>query len=188
LQPSGSINPAQRGIDSSACTAFYLEEGYRVRGFFVDYGQFAARCEFASAKSIATHFSVPLSRLEWSGLSVKGEGYIPGRNAFLLISALMECPDLSGIIALGIHSGTNYSDCTPAFLRRMQDLFDTYSKGRIQIGAPFLAWKKIDIWKYCQARCLPVHLTYSCERGSKKPCGACLSCRDVEALRACPSQ
>jgi 7-cyano-7-deazaguanine synthase len=46
------------------------------------------------------------------------------------------------------------------------------------LGAPFATWTKQDIIAYCRTRNVPVHLTYSCERGTEPPCGTCLSCKD----------
>lgn len=173
------------GIDSSACVAFYLKQNFSVRCMFIDYGQVAAQREFPSAKAIAKHYNVPFSRLTWSGIHKKNSGLVFGRNVFLLVSTLMEMPKYTGIIAIGAHSGTNYYDCAPAFFRKMQSIFDAYTKGRIQIGVPFLKWTKRDIMTFCRSYRVPLELTYSCERGLDQPCGQCLSCRDLEILNAC---
>lgn len=172
------------GIDSTACAAFYLQRGFSVRAVFVDYGQIAARREEEAAKAVARNYQIHLLKLRWSGLSQKNAGLITGRNAFLLFAAFMEMPEDVRILALGIHSGTQYRDCSPLFIRKVQSLFDTYTGGRLQIGAPFLKWTKADIWTYCRSQGVPVELTYSCERGQDQPCGQCLSCRDLEALNA----
>lgn len=173
------------GIDSTACIAFYLRKNFSVCCLFIDYGQAAAQREFLSAKAIAKHYHVSLARLTWSGLHRKNAGLVFGRNAFLLISALMEMPRYSGIIAIGAHSGTNYYDCTSTFFHKMQSIFDSYTKGMIQIGVPFLKWTKHDIMKFCRSYKVPISLTYSCELGLDQPCGQCLSCRDLEILNAC---
>ena len=173
------------GIDSAACVAFYLKENFSTRCMFIDYEQAAGQREFRSAKAIAKHYRVHFSRLTWSGLHKKNAGLVFGRNAFLLVSALMEMPRYTGIIAIGAHSGTNYYDCTSAFFRKMQSIFDAYTKGRIQIGVPFLKWTKGNILAFCRSYKVPLELTYSCERGLDQPCGQCLSCRDLEILNAC---
>jgi 7-cyano-7-deazaguanine synthase len=98
----------------------------------------------------------------------------------------MEFGKRNGIIALGVHAGTPYIDCSQEFIKAIQSTFDDYSDGRIRIGAPFVEWKKQDIWLYCQEKQVPVKLTYSCEKGCKPPCGRCLSCRDRKALYALP--
>ena len=107
-----------------------------------------------------------------------------GRNAFLLFSALMKFKARSGIIAIGVHSGTPYFDCSMSFVQSMQSMFDNYTDGRIRVGAPFIEWTKRDIWNYCNDRQVPLQLTYSCEEGHNSPCGQCLSCRDRDALDA----
>lgn len=173
------------GIDSAACVAFYLEQNFGVHGVFVDYGQVAAERELGAAKAVAMHYHIRIDRLAWTGLHTKKGGLIVGRNAFFLVGALMELPNSTGIVAIGIHSGTEYVDCDPIFVRRMQSMFDAYTNGRAQIGAPFLKWTKRDIWTFCRSHEVPVELTYSCELGLDQPCGKCLSCRDLELLHAC---
>lgn len=172
------------GVDSTACVAFYLEHHFPVSGMFVDYGQASAQREIKAAKSVACHYDIPLSKIVWSGLRRKKSGFICGRNAFLLIGALMEFPQDAGILAMGIHSGTLYLDCAQSFISKMQSIFDIYTQGRIQIGTPFLKWTKGDIWTYSKAQGVPLELTYSCEIGTDQPCGLCLSCHDLEGLYA----
>jgi 7-cyano-7-deazaguanine synthase len=154
-------------------TAFYLELGFSLRSIFIDYGQLANAREAAAAEAVARHFGVPLSKVLWSGISGKTHGLIQGRNAFLLLGALLELPDYAGILAVGIHAGTPSLDCGPEFMRDMQCLFDLYTQGRVQIGTPFLKWSKAAIWDFCNTRQVPLDLTYSCECGTDQPCGRC---------------
>ena len=107
-----------------------------------------------------------------------------GRNSLLLNVALIVFPFKTGLISLGIHSGTNYSDCTEKFIVEMQDIFNIYTNGRIQIDAPFLKWNKNQIWEFLKSQNVPLHFTYSCELGEKQPCGKCKSCNDLEVLYA----
>ena len=172
------------GIDSAACVAFYLEQHREVHGLFVDYGQVAARKELRASRTIAEHYSIQHSRVKLSGVKEKGEGLIVGRNALLLVAALLEASSNTTIIALGVHSGTTYSDCTPSFIKKMQSLFDLYTGGVVQIGVPFIKWQKGDIWSYARSHGVPLKLTYSCERGLRQPCGRCLSCRDLGEINA----
>lgn len=172
------------GIDSTACMAFYLSQDFPVRAAFVDYGQVAANREANAAKDVAKYYQVPLERFKCLGFHKKKAGLICGRNAFLLVTALMEISDNVGILAIGVHAGTNYLDCGPLFIRKMQTIFDMYTGGRVQIGTPFLKWTKREIWMYCKSQAVPLKLTYSCERGVNQPCGRCLSCRDLKDLYA----
>jgi len=110
-----------------------------------------------------------------------------GRNAVFMLSALMEHPIVQGQIAIGIHAGPPYYDCTPAFLTGVQVLFDGYTNGRVKAAAPFLLMNKSEVWLYGQKAGLPMGITYSCERGGEKTCGRCASCRDRRRLNAVPN-
>lgn len=165
---------------------FYCSRGVKVRGLFIDYGQLSAKRELKAARQICTHYGIQITEVACSGCSDKTEGIVQGRNAFLLFAALMEFGRPSGIIALGIHACTPYIDCSSEFIKAIQSTFDDYTDGRVRLSAPFVEWKKQDIWLYCQEKQVPVKLTYSCEKGCKPPCGRCLSCLDRKALYALP--
>jgi len=170
------------GLDSSACVSFYINFGRPPLGLFIDYGQLAVDNELRSAKAVAEHYSIPFACLKWRGWLPKGEGLIQARNLFLISAALMERPETISVIALGIHAGTRYPDSSEHFLGCMQSVCDTYENGKVKLAAPFLEWNKADIHAYCLQENIPVHLTYSCERGGSLPCGECLSCKDRQLL------
>lgn len=171
------------GIDSACLIPFLAPAHGPLDCLFVDYGQPSAEREHAAASRIATHFNVSLSTRAVTAAKRKGPGMIAGRNAFLLLLALMEVPVSRSLIAIGIHSGTEYVDCSADFLGRMQGLADLYCHGTVRFLAPFVSWTKRDIWSYARTR-IPLHETYSCELGLGQPCGRCLSCSDLEALNA----
>lgn len=54
---------------------------------------------------------------------VFSDGLIMGRNLFLLSSALMYKRIKSGIIAIGIHAGTDYVDCGKAFIDNVNQVW-----------------------------------------------------------------
>jgi 7-cyano-7-deazaguanine synthase len=172
------------GVDSTACIDFYMEFGRPPYGLFIDYGQPAAAQEIRSATSVARHYSIPLKYLKLRGRKPKSAGLIAGRNSFLICTALMECPLSVSIIAMGIHSGTGYADCSESFLAHMQAAVDLLEPPRVHLAAPFITWTKADIYAYCHQRRVPIELTYSCEQGGLRPCGQCLSCKDREMLHA----
>src|SRR5882724_7570384 len=124
------------GVDSAACVQFFREVGRPTCALFIDYQQAAVRQEYAAAKALTEHFDVSLCCLRWRGTQRKGEGLVQARNAFLLIGALMECPVSVGAIAIGIHSGTSYADCSAPFVGHIQGLFDLYTHGRVRVVAP----------------------------------------------------
>lgn len=172
------------GLDSAACIAFYQGRGYLIHALHIDYGQSAATQEGAASSAIADHFRVSKHTLRLHGAHSKSSGLIQGRNAFLLLTALMEFSDRANVFAIGTHAGTAYGDCTANFVHSMQRIFDIYSDGVCRVAAPFIGWTKKDIWEFCVKEQIPIELTYSCEVGRKIPCGQCLSCKDSEVLRA----
>jgi len=151
---------------------------------FVDYGQAVGKSERHAAARIAAHYRSTHREVKLGGSTKKQAGVIRGRNALLLLTALAEWQSSSGTIALGIHAGTHYADCSATFISAMQRIFDLYSEGSLIAAAPFLKWSKRDMWEYCQTNGVPVHLTFSCEAREKTPCGQCKSCRDRAALYA----
>jgi 7-cyano-7-deazaguanine synthase len=170
------------GVDSTACVAYHLSRNSPVSAVFIDYGQSAAISEYRAAKAVSAHYKINLTKISISSRKKYGAGVIPGRNAFLLMLALMAFEGLGGLISIGVHSGTEYVDCSQHFIEHSQRIFDMYADGKIQISAPFLLWSKLDIWTYCKEANVPLELTYSCELGQVPPCAMCQSCMDITRL------
>ena len=166
------------GIDSAALLAFYLRQRFDVRALFVDFGQPAAKQESLAARAVCKHYDLRLSIITVESGAVFSAAEIPGRNAFLMFAAVLVRGVNPGIIAIGIHEGPPYYDCTEGFLKSIQTVSDGYAAGQIKVAAPFLKWSKQTIWEFCSKVGVPVDLTYSCERGGVRPCGRCLSCKD----------
>ena len=166
------------GIDSMACVEFYLEQGYTVEGLFFDYGQSAVKAESEAANKIATHYGIQLGTIQIPKLCSNSLGEIYGRNAIFAMCALGVNGYGAYKIAIGIHAGTSYSDCSVNFVDRINRLYDLYANGTIILEAPFVEWTKDQIISYCVNLSLPLELTYSCESSSEKPCGKCKSCLD----------
>ncbi|MEQ1871078.1 MAG: 7-cyano-7-deazaguanine synthase [Vicinamibacterales bacterium] len=189
-QSSGSLLPRlpgplilfSGGLDSLACIAYYRKLLLTPEALFVDYGQAPRKREASTAAALAKELGLPFHTISLSGMRPR-LGYIPGRNGLLLMLALMHASGRSGIVSIGIHRGSNYSDCTAQFIREVQDVYDLYSNGTLQIEAPFVEWTKGDVWTFLLAEGYPVSHTYSCETADA-PCGTCASCRDVRMLNA----
>jgi 7-cyano-7-deazaguanine synthase len=176
------------GVDSSCCVAFYLRMGYDVRCVFVDYGQPANKKEEKSAKAIANYYGVSVEIIRCSGPSTTFQGEIAGRNAFLIFASLLFGPQLTGMLVLGIHSGSIYYDCSEHFVSHLSDVLSGYRGGEVVLATPLLTWTKQDIYDFCVEQRVPTHLTWSCELGPSHPCGHCLSCKDRERLNVCASK
>lgn len=170
------------GLDSAALLAHYRGRRGGIRALHVDYGQPARTSEWAAARRIAAHYRVPIERVE-AGVGVAlSDGEFSARNALLVMLAASTLPHASQLVALGIHAGTSYYDCTPAFVADLQRILDGYFRGVVQLDAPFLNATKLDIYAVCRARRVPMRLTYSCETRSRRPCGECRSCLDRRRL------
>jgi 7-cyano-7-deazaguanine synthase len=170
------------GIDSSACAHFLVNQSMDVRGVFIDHGQAAAEMERHAAASIAAHLAVSLTCYRVSGSEPFSPGEITGRNAFLTFAALLFTRAQPGLLAMGLHAGTPYYDCSEPFVADIAKLVADHTDGRVSFVAPFLTWSKAQVYDYFVSAELPLRLTYSCESGNVPPCGKCASCRDRIAL------
>lgn len=154
-----------------------------VRGAFVDYGQAAAEPERRAVLAVAGQLSIVLDTFKIGVDQTLGAGELPYRNAFLIFTTLFLTRQQEGLLAIGVHAGTPYYDCSPNFVTSIATLVAEHSDGRVTVVAPFLDWTKRDIVTYCQREGVPIQLTYSCEAGHEPPCGRCLSCKDRIALK-----
>ncbi len=172
------------GIDSTACIAYFLARGNLVEALCADYGQPAARAEAESAKRIAAHFGVRLMEVRLKGIPWHCGGEpreYPARNLTLAALALNGSQD-NALIALGIHAGSRFPDCSEEFVERLDALMSFLSEGRIRFDCPFVSWAKLDVARWADAVGIPWHLTYSCERGTTPPCEECTKCRETAEI------
>ena len=72
------------GLDSTVAAALAAETFRLVRGLFYDYGQHAARREYAAAGRVAERYGIPLERIDlpWMGrfsesVLIEGKGEPP---------------------------------------------------------------------------------------------------------------
>ncbi|PKL56064.1 MAG: hypothetical protein CVV35_06545 [Methanomicrobiales archaeon HGW-Methanomicrobiales-6] len=170
------------GIDSTACLYYYLSAGYAVTPLYVDFGQSALENELESISAISDWYHVSPQIVHYSCSIAHGAGEICGRNAFLIFAALMANQNFCGSLAMGLHAGTPYYDCSERFASDIQRLLDGYSNGQIVFEAPFLKWTKKMVLQYGLDNNVPIDMTYSCEKGGDEPCGVCSSCLDRRSL------
>jgi 7-cyano-7-deazaguanine synthase len=176
------------GLDSTATINYYIDAGFKAETLFIDFGQPASRNELIALRKISKHYKIENSILRVRGFRPFKHGLVQGRNLFLISSALMFLRNEYGIIALGIHAGTNYMDCGSEFVERVNHLLDMYTGGKLVLGTPFINFTKPEIFEYCKIKKVPMGLTYSCELGLKQPCNICSSCKDLIKLYAGQNQ
>lgn len=177
---------ASGGLDSTACLAYYIAEGYSVRALWIDYGQAAALTEECAVEQVTAYYTIPLQKIRTTGIHWPTLGSelfeFRGRNLTLVSLACNTVPLEAGIIALGIHQGTDFADCTEAFRDQVNNLLIFLSDGSLRLDCPFIQWSKLDIARYALAHAVPIDITYSCEKGLYPPCKECMKCRDMQTI------
>lgn len=171
------------GVDSLCCAHFLQTQGFNLNLLFVDYGQAALEQERQAAKRVALHFKAALNEIKFRANAGYAEGELIGRNLFLYAAAIFSNTIDNGIVSSGVHSGTQYFDCSKSFHQELSILVANMTDGKIEFFAPFLSWSKVEVYKYALENNLPLGLTYSCESDSTLPCGECLSCQDRSMLQ-----
>lgn len=165
------------GLDSMACIKYYKDLNYDIDSVFFDYGQPSLKEEAISAKKVADYFDIPFTSYKITTPNLTDSGEFIARNTLLVFSAFAILGYGTYKIIIGVHDGTNYTDCSKLFLDKLNDLLVLHSNGKIICEAPFVNYYKSDIIHYIKKMDLPMELTYSCEIGDG-PCGKCLSCLD----------
>ena len=94
-------------------------------------------------------------------------GELVGRNAFLVFTRSLTRAR-PGILAMGIHGGTPYWDCSEGFAREMEKLVAEHTDGKVVFMAPFLTWTKSEVYEYFLTTGIDVSVTYSCEAGTSR--------------------
>jgi 7-cyano-7-deazaguanine synthase len=175
------------GIDSTSCVHFLQARGHDVEGLFIDFGQPAADLERRAVETLRSKLGVPTKTISVSGNTRFGSGEILGRNAFFVFSALLFRGHRDCQIVLGIHSGVSYFDTTSAFLSQINGVVQGYTNGSAVVSAPFIEWKKDDVYSYFLGTKIKLGDTYSCEAGEFPSCGECPSCLDRKRIECLPN-
>jgi 7-cyano-7-deazaguanine synthase len=184
---------ASGGIDSSVMMFLLKKDGHELMPLFIDYGQLAREKEWIAVKKISQHFSLNPQKMDISGfgdtipsgitnkkLDIERDAFLPTRNLlFLTVGAAYGYSKSVGVIAIGLLSSHIFPDQTEEFIQTAQQCLSSCLGIEINILAPLIALDKIDVLKLAQKYELPVGLTYSCHTGNDKPCGQCISCREI---------
>jgi 7-cyano-7-deazaguanine synthase len=169
------------GVDSALVTSLLCRNSWSVSALWVDYEQPAAASERTASRALAQHYAIEWHEVVVRGWRVPRTGEIPGRNDMLVATARACAPGSS--VAIGVHAGTAYADCSPSWLAAWRALLDVQYSGRVSLLAPLEALEKQQVLALARDGDVPLDLTYSCETGVS-PCGDCLSCRDRQAADA----
>jgi len=170
------------GVDSTALVQYYQSKNYKVKGVFIGYNQSSRAMEEDAVKRISKYYQIETEVVDL-GMSLKQyNGEIYGRNALFVLIASGTISMSFSEIAIGIHLGVPYYDCSELFVSDCQNILDGYFNGSVTLSAPFLNYTKKQIYEYSIENKIPFDLTYSCEIGTKQPCNDCPSCADRRLL------
>lgn len=193
------------GLDSATVLFYAKAKGFTPHCLVFDYGQ-RHRKEIEQAKKLARAARAPLRvmkiALPWQGSSLLDKNarlpvhgrinakkipstYVPARNIIFLSFAASFAEALG---AKAVFIGANaidysgYPDCRPEFFDAYQKMLARGLKAGVQgkalkIYTPLIKKTKAQIIKMGLRLNVPYHLTWSCYRGGKVPCGICDSCR-----------
>lgn len=167
------------GIDSAVVVSLVVADRTGVSAVWIDYGQPAGFSERTASNRVAAHYRIPWREVVVKGLLPPAAGEFPGRNDLLVAVAGAAAPGAA--IAIGVHSGTGYADCSPDWTDRWQDLITAQKPGAFGLFAPLVHLTKGQVYALARDQQVPFGLTHSCE-AANDPCGCCTSCADRRTL------
>ena len=192
------------GLDSTTILYCAKHQGFLPYGLIFDYKQ-RHRKEIYHAQKVAeyAHLEYKLVKISmpWFGSALLDKNipipehreissdeipstYVPARNIIFLSFAASYA---EAIGAQAIFIGANaidysgYPDCRPEFYSAYQNVLETGLKAgvegkKIKIKTPLIKKTKAQIIRLGLKLNVPYHLTWSCYKGQKNPCGKCDSC------------
>ncbi len=183
---------ASGGLDSSVLLSLLKRERLDVLPVHVDYGQLAEKQEWSSLRRFCREAKLPNPirvdatglRKVPSGLTRKGgrwaaDPFFPARNLVLVsIGGAIGYPAGARSVALGLVANALYPDQTKDFISRAQDSLSEGLGGKMVVTAPLLSLSKAEVVALGLSLRAPIEETYSCQRGERRPCNRCSSCRD----------
>lgn len=194
------------GLDSSTTLAIAKKQGYQLYCLSFDYGQLHQRELHAAQKiakffGAKNHTMLTFNLRAWGGSALTNPRiklpqkkhsvatipitYVPARNTIFLSFALSYAETIKAqVIFIGVNAldYAGYPDCRPEFIRAFQHVAilgtkcGIEKKQKIKIKTPLLHWTKKKIVQQAQKLGVPLKFTWSCYRGTSKPCGTCESC------------
>lgn len=191
------------GLDSSILLGRLLREGHRVQPFYIRSQLVWQREELRAAERLLQALSCPrledllvldlpledLYKDHWSvtgretpdATSPEHAVYLPGRNALLIIKAVLWCR-MHGIdrLALAVLASNPFGDATPEFFDDFESALHLATGGWVRIVRPLALLDKRQVMGL--GRDLPLELTFSCiAPAAGLHCGLCNKCAERNA-------
>jgi 7-cyano-7-deazaguanine synthase len=191
------------GMDSCVCAALAVRES-ETAALHISYGQRTEERERWAFERICDRLGVKRrlairnealsviggSALTDAGIAVPEAGeqigagipitYVPFRNAHFLAAAVSWAEVLeAGKVYIGAveQDSSGYPDCRPAYYQAFNQVVKAGTReGKIEVVAPLIALRKVEIVKLGLELGAPFDLTWSCYSREDKACGVCESC------------
>ncbi len=194
------------GLDSAVTLYSALDMGYDCHCLAFDYGQRhnkEMRLSKLIAKQAGAKFTVSKLVFPWKGSSlldktislpsgrtpkeIRAKGvpstYVPARNTiFLSMASSMAEAIGARAIFIGAHSedSSGYPDCRIGYLKAYNSVIKLGTKAgqenKLELKFPLIGLGKSGIIELGKKLGVPFHLTWSCYKGGRLPCGKCDSC------------
>ncbi len=188
------------GVDSAVLLDQLLRRSHRVVPFYVQSEcvwqerELAALRQFLSAMAHPNLdelivFDMPVADLYGSHWSISGQNvpddrspdeavFLPGRNPLLLLKPALWCATHgTRQLALATLASNPFSDATPEFFSRFQEMIHVATGGDVEIVRPLEEMSKRDVVRL--GRGLPLKLTFSCLAPvDDLHCGQCNKCAE----------
>lgn len=188
------------GLDSLVSAAIAVKKTRPVRALTFDYGQRAAQREIAAAKKISTHLRIPHtvialpffeefkkcalikrgSPVKQKSLTRLKDVWVPNRNGlFINLAACFAEYYGAGLIITGFNreEAQEFPDNADAFIQAINHSLMYSTLTTVRVKSYVSAYTKDEIYGLGLKINAPLHLVYSCYRGTKEMCGTCASCK-----------
>ncbi len=197
------------GLDSCILVGHLLRQGRRVQPFYIRTGVVWEKRERTALENYLEAIAspglldlvtldLPLGDLYGHHWSTTGRGtpdaaspdeavFLPGRNALLLVKALVWC-QLHNIreLALAPLGTSPFEDAGPAFTADFQSAMNRGAQTAVSVIRPFAEMNKRQVMQL--GRDLPLELTFSCiHPNNGLHCGECNKCAERRAAFAVAS-
>lgn len=185
---------ASGGLDSTLVACLAKQQRIKQYPLFIDYGQRAARREWGACQRCFKKLALPqpkkvnlrgFGNLIRTGLTdtkkaLVKDAFTPGRNfLFLLVGAGYAVQVGASGVAIGLldEERALFPDQRFDFLIQAERAIQIAVGKKIRIIAPLMSFTKRDVVRLAGQK--GVTGTYSCHLGTAKPCGKCISCKEV---------
>jgi 7-cyano-7-deazaguanine synthase len=179
------------GLDSTLVGVLAKEKGVATFPLFIDYGQRAAKREWAACQMV--HKKLGLSapiRMDLAGFGhvirsgltcqekhLKDEAFTPGRNLIFLVTGAAYAYQVgAAAVATGLLSErfSLFPDQRAGFVASAEQAIAQALGRPVRVLTPLFEFSKADVVKLAAEK--GISGTYSCHAGTDLPCGRCVSC------------